>query len=290
MSASTMERLRENLWEAYVYRFVSARPTTSEEKQAAALHVLQLHREIYAKAKVSEDKERKLKVLGSLNVVWQLLSHEAGSWVLDAIGDIVPDVSDRQVMLLALLKFQEPLGPETHRPALDPLSLLIPRALATELSDAIEALSKGETTPLLTPRYSARHGNAWTRDRMRLRALEHVAFLEGQGFATGIARARVSAAMRKVSPETLRDWRKRECRQTIPDLDECLQSATAAGRLATRLCDDPEFGSRAGESIDSGHMHLLNELLKSEPLPQFGRRYTEMFGGRHFSSPPSGGK
>jgi len=163
---------------------------------------------------------------------------------------------------------------------------VLPRSLYLELRDGIDALAEGETTPLLQAQLSRRHGATWSRDQMRLRALEHVHFLVGQGVAKGKARKRVSAAMGNVSVETLRDWEERECPRVILGLDAKLNDAWGAGALLAKFRDDPEYAAREGEKeFWAYELSLAEKLSKEEPLAALGKRYAAQFGSHHRSRP-----
>jgi hypothetical protein len=130
-------------------------------------------------------------------LAWQVLTRELASWLVDTcplsgLDDRYPPPNgretapERQRWLHTLMLFQAP--GERYQ---GPVALVLPWPLYRELRDGIDALADGETIPLLQPRASRRHGAAWSRDQMRLRALEHVHFLVGQGVSKGKARCSI---------------------------------------------------------------------------------------------------
>ena len=113
---------------------------------------------------------------------------------------------------------------------------------------------------------------------MRQRALEHVAFLMGQGVGKGKAHERVGAAI-KVNTETIRTWERTERDQMLPDFN--LERAERAGELSIKLADDPDFVKiGSGDSLD-GYVYEKYLSLKKEPLPEFGRRFVQNYGVRY---------
>jgi hypothetical protein len=266
----------------------------SEKRQRSALKVLTNCRAQFEEFKASGDKDGMRETCSRAMFAWQVFAHEM-AWLLDASSlwhwdseERYPLVwteqgaVERQQLLHSLMLFQHILAYEED---LDPVALLLPRSLFLELRDAIEALTKGETLSLLRPRASRRHGPAWSWDKMRLRALEHVHFLVGQGVAIGDARDQVSAAMKNVSAQTLRDWQERECPRLIPQLGERLQQAHIAGEVFARVCVDNTYGEREGEI--GYESWVIQGLVLDEDLESFGKRYAAQFGSRHWSRPQS---
>lgn len=278
MSYPSSEELRQNLWEVYVFSVVEKKPATSDERQQAAIRALHIERERFDKARAINDVVELSDSLSRAKLIWQLLGQEIGSDLLttsafDAIVKVPFEKTSRHQLLL-YLAVQEDLGPPTHRRSLDPVSVLLPRALMVELRQALEALEQGETLPLLEPVPTDGRGKAWSSDEMQARALEHVEFLVGQGIQKQIAQANVSRAL-SVSPQTLRKWKVDAT---------CLEAARRAGALNSRLRNDPDFGSRPGETIESADLHLNEALSIGEGLNAFGARYKSAFGTRHWSS------
>jgi len=163
--------------------------------------------------------------------------------------------------------------PPTHRPAIDPVPVLLPRRLFICLKDALEALDKGEVHSVFQPTAEGRHGEPWTWDKMRARAVEHVVFLHGQGVQLRIARQRVGTAM-KVSPETLRQWERDQ------SLGANVETARKAGAYKARLDANPKHYEDDGQSVDA-HVLALFIAFRDEPLAAFGERYRQRFGTRH---------
>lgn len=277
----TDEELRQNLWETYVFPAVQTKPVTSEERQQAAIRAIHIERERFDSARVTNDVVELSDSLERAKLIWQLLGLEIGfdlltTSMLDLIVK-VPFQKTHRHQLLSYLAIQENLGPPTHRRGMDAVSVLLPRSLAIELRHALEALEQGETLPLLEPVPTEGRAKAWSSYNMQVRALEHVEFMIGQGTQKQIALANVSRAL-NVSVETLRKW----------NVDEaCLEAARRAGALNGRLRNDPDFGSRPGETIESADLHLNEVLSIGEGLNAFGERYKSAFGTRHWSSSSS---
>jgi hypothetical protein len=211
-------------------------------------------------------------------MIWQLLSLEVGDWIVDdrpwMLG-IQPDVAEPSRNTLRWnLEGQSEGGPHPHRPAVDPVPVLLPRRLLIELRTALAALDEGETHDIVRPAVTGRHDDAWTWDQMRATALEHVAFLHGQGLTKQIARQRVAARM-DIPPNSLRDWER------TPQLMLNYATAFDAGNLKTILDDNPKHAEGDGKTVDSGALARLHQFRSDPPLADFGQTYKERFGRRH---------
>ena len=98
--------------------------------------------------------------------------------------------------------------PPAARDGRDILLIPIPSALASDTSRALEALEYGEAQPIVAPRVTGKHGEAYTWADGRLRAVEFVRYLFGMGYQLGKARERVATAL-SVGVETIRrDWER----------------------------------------------------------------------------------
>jgi hypothetical protein len=191
--------------------------------------------------------------------------------LLEHLGFPMERMEARGEMLAALHQQDAACSP-LHRSGLDPAVAILPRKLLKALVDALGALDVGEVLPLLAAAPAGKAKRAWSRSQMRLRALEHVAFLDGQGTKKLSARFAAAQALGDVSESTLRGWRA-GLRDLVPDLHTRLVRAKQAGELALVLQRDPTFGSRPGETIDANVYWLLIELRDIEPLAVFGKRY-----------------
>jgi hypothetical protein len=289
--------LREELWQAYLYKFMPSRPASNAERHHAALvRLAELQRET---AKAPDDIHAQYKIFQSAIVLTQLLVAEIGAPFLKLkMGSpflqpirvtSVPlaETADRiakqpsedpeaaRLLLLGLLDQQAHACPPTHRRALEPAVAIVPRKLLSALYNALAALDVGETAHFLTAAPTRRQ-RPWSFDQARLRALEHRAFLLGQG---RLKMKAINFEIHKttgVTENTLRGWRT-ELRFTVPDLDARLEAARMAGALAKKQERDPNFGSRPGETIDANVRYLTKELRDNEPLISFGARYRREF-------------
>jgi len=165
---------------------------------------------------------------------------------------------------------------DTEFSAFEIIPLLLPRRWFEHLQNGMKALHAGEVRPIFEPKKSQRHGARWTWDEARIRAVEHVEYLRGQGFTDKRARADVGAAM-KVAPATLRDWRV--------DFDDddwvgpvCLrrEEALAAGEIKRQL----DMGGTVDLAVTGPGLAFYKEVQK-EPLREFGNRYRTLYGRRH---------
>lgn len=269
-SAPSGDKLRQWLWEAHVYPHFKRRPQTLEEHEQAALHVIQMYRRASQR---TDDARRKRGIAAKAHFLWRLMMVELGAWLMDFGDGFMEETKDAplRLQLRALLRLQNQ-GPPTHLAGLDPVALLIPKKLRDALESAMEALDQGEVHDLVKPERTHRHGDGWTWDQMRVRALEHVAFLCGQGLKKLEAQKRVSLAMGMGSIDTLRSWEKRgsPLRETTHGLSEKLEIARQAGRLVVE-------GYRDDVEADAVVCRL--ELV-GEDLKAFGPRYNGQFGGR----------
>jgi hypothetical protein len=135
--------------------------------------------------------------------------------------------------------------------AIDPIAVFLPRHLLDELLDAFGALEWGEVRPMVTPTPTKQRGGLpWVKTRLRLRALELVAFLEGRGSSKGDAQECVADAI-GVSFDTLRSWEA--ILKQHPHYNHLIQFAWGAGR-ADETEDDPV---------------ILQTLSEMEPLEEF---------------------
>lgn len=279
MKPPSNEQMVDALWAAYVKPHVD--PTLYEgDRTAAAVAAL-------AKLKAEIDTggfaERVINS-GPATMVWMLLSLEVAGW-LPVVNlwnhEHIDDKTDRD-RIVDLLKKSENAAPPTHRSAVDPVSILLPRSVFETLLNALQALDKGEVQNVLKPVIDKRR-EAWNWDRARLRAVQHVLRLAGEGVDKGIARRRVSAALGPVNEETLRAWEKDFRKNGADELDNAYQ----AGALSAAIRDDPSAWS-IDKPADAHAVALMHEF-RDEPLFEFGKRYTGAFGDRH-RSPVNGGK
>lgn len=183
---------------------------------------------------------------------------------------------DRAALSLVLQLYGRAV-PDAHRSAIDPECILLPKWLAHRLGNALAALDEGEVHGLVRPTKGGRHDDAWSWDQMRACAVEHVAFLRGQGVNAGIARRRVAAAT-AVPEKTLRDWEGAE------KLSSGCEIAFDAGHMKNVFEDIPDYEG----VIDTAVLARLKRFESEPSLGDFGREYRERFGHRHNRDPGAG--
>jgi hypothetical protein len=272
---------RDELWDAYVHKVPEIDlPAGTQDRALQAVEMLRLLHSVYNDAFDANDVDLAMHTAARGRVVWQLLTYEFGDWLLDGP---LPNISVAQpeewegferVALQYILRIHEELGPHPHRPALDPVSVQIPRWLLQKLAGALEALGDGEVQDMVRPTVAGRHGNAWSWDRMRSGALEHVAFLQGQGQTKKVAQQRVAARM-GIPPTTLRDWERDD------GLRNGCEAAYEAGKLKIIFEDDPKYAESDGRSVDSSALARLVKFRSEPSLADFAAAYREKFGRRH---------
>lgn len=131
-------------------------------------------------------------------------------------------------------------------------SNLFPTLAAKSLADALLALELGEVQPILAPKMTGKHGNAFTLWHHRLDAVCRWRYLVGQGVRSGVALARVADAF-GCAAATVRSWEGRLPKELGSKLVECsLDRAQRAGELAAKISSLPE-----DEPIDgmAAHFH-----------------------------------
>lgn len=272
------EKLIDSLWTSYI---TDVAPDPTATRAAQAVEVLDLCHEVYKAALAQGDEDRASLSLQRGRAAWALLANEKAYWLLGLPGlnrdpkDPTSWLGLERVALTTEIELSDLLFPPPHRPAIDPVPLLLPRWLFERLRDALSALAEGEVQDIFRPALHGRHDDAWSWDVMRRRAIEHIGFLHGTGVTLQMARQRVAAAM-KVSPDTLRDW------STETGNKERLQIAKQAGEYQLQLIADPEFGKDGSVPIDA-HVLALFISIEKDPLADFGKSYHERFGRRHHS-------
>ena len=112
---------------------------------------------------------------------------------------------------------------------------------------------------------------------MRHRALEHIAFLVGQGVGKGKAQKRVGDLMGGVSVNTLKGWEK----NAGIDARYQIGLAEKAGKLSLLLAGNPDYAKiGSGNAIDGYEAAKLQDLTEEDPSA-FGAKYSEKHGHRH---------
>lgn len=109
----------------------------------------------------------------------------------------------------AYLQDKAPGGPIQNRHILTEVTArvaLLPAALRNELSEALHAVDFGETRGLFSPP-KGQHKNAYTKWRLRLRAVEHAYFLSGKGETQETAFEQVAEAY-GVTADAVDSWNR----------------------------------------------------------------------------------
>lgn len=267
------QQLRDWLWEDIVFPDDAPGRPDRTGRHSSALVMLQALKKIATEA---DDEKVRLVCVERALMIWQMLGAETMQWVFDCLSS--KNAEDQSILRFWMHVQTATVGPITHRSALDPVALLLPRDLAEKLHEAMQALRSGEIRPIIEPAATERDHGAWSQDQMRMRAVEHVHFLHGQGVALGIARSRVGAHMKNVAKDTLRKWETDECPVNIFNCADRISTAAGAGRLqAKKLSGTPT------PVVDGKESFMLEELTKRDPLAAFGERYHSTFGSRHMS-------
>ncbi|WP_267428623.1 hypothetical protein [Methylobacterium sp. GC_Met_2] len=266
----------DELWDSYLP--TSADEGANESRSIRAIEAIASARGDWEAARAQHDIVGAIVATSRARMLWQLLSIEIGGWIAE--DDVGNTALERASLLGSRFELKGNLtshseaGPHPHRPAVDPVPVLLPRWVLTELRTALAALDEGETHDIVRPIATGRHGNAWSQDQMRAGALEHVAFLHGQGQTKKIAQQRVAAQM-NVPATTLRDWER-----DILLRGGC-EAAFEAGKLKIIFDDNPNYAEGDGKSVDSSALARLVQFRSGPSLADFGKAYREKFGDRH---------
>lgn len=273
----TREQALDDLWVSYVKPRCDPQ-LFATDRRAAALQALDR-----LKIEASADLSTKMQAISPALVIWNLLAVDVASWFPECWAWMHRwgQKGERAELMTA---FQEidVAAPPTHRFAIDPAAVILPRHLLVSLLNALEALGEGEVLSLLQSKIDKRR-NAWTWDRARSLAVQRILFLEGEGVEKGIARRRVATAMGTVNEETLRAW-ERDLRH---DAEHSFNIAIRAGELSAALRDDPAAWS-PDKPADAEVVAIMQQM-QTESLSTFGQWYRDAFGERH-RTPVNGGK
>jgi hypothetical protein len=281
----TNTELRENLWESYFKRSGCPVPPDDLTRHLGAIEQLHSIRDILVNNAVTQEQHRMSGIAMALEV-WSLLAAEIGAWIFEEIektGWPLPESDDPATIERAKLRYmlglQEAVGSPLHRRSLDPATFFLPRWQALKLMEALAALDQGEVRPLFERTETGRHDDPYSWDDMRQRALEHIAFLVGQGVGKGIAQRRVGTHMGGVSVNTLKDWEKSA--NIRPEVRRQIELANRAGQLFVVLSSNPDYAKiGSGNTMDCYEAAKLEDLTK-EDLSAFGAKYSEKHRRRH---------
>lgn len=274
---------RDELWNDVILETArKAGIATDGSRLEVAAKVLELRRAEYDEALKSVDPEvpggdfEVRTALQKARLTWQLMTVEAHSWLSESSpGDslypqdlLQPDV---QGVSLECLSQYLATGSVLHEKGIDPVPVLLPRWVAQAVLDGFCGLAHGETQPIFQAAPSTKKGDAYTWDKMRLRAVQHVAFLSGTGSTKKSARERVELATR-IKSGTLRDLETDLKKDPWCKLQ--LDWAKKAGELSRLLERNPSYANSDGNTVD-GHVYALLLDLQHEPIGEFGQKYRD---------------
>lgn len=260
------------LWSRAVFPFLK-REATEFNKLDTAFESLEKLREHF---NVSSKNDEKLELLQQALLIVQLISRDHFGWIVDAIEAVrdaevdyanVVNIDARQHLVQAMYLVDE-AAESIFRDELWPAIVPMSKDVFLQLKQGMEALEKGEVRDIVRPSSVARRGPAWSLDRARVRAVQHVLFIHGQGSTKNRARQRVSAAMTNVGSETLRAWEERDF-QSLAD-KHAFRQAEAAGRMAVKIADANE---RLTLELHEADVYRLMQSLQGENLGAFGKSY-----------------
>ncbi|QND58228.1 hypothetical protein [Mesorhizobium huakuii] len=212
------KKLSDLTWKLIADRAGLALPKSAAGRHRMALKAIDIHSAIYREGVQKDDRKVQVVALANSRFVARVLMDEILGWSLDA--PYLPSAHDNEAwghprtLLLSLIELAEGFSPIEHQATLS-VPLMLPVPLMNTLRDSLEALDQGEVHQLVMPKSDGRH-DAWTWDRMRLRAVQHVEFLHGQGIGIGKAREKVQketgiaiGTLVKLSQEFNKDETKR---------------------------------------------------------------------------------
>lgn len=292
--------LAERAWKSLVTdkrKEAECDPRLPQELLAIAL-VLKCKAE-YIAAVADRDFEKAVSALYSARRTWQFACVDIAGWLVD----IWPPIGGAQERLQVRddwagdeqralsMSIQHQIGRDMagildgeYDTLIDPVPIVIPRWLIESLMDALQALPYGEVRQIVKPSSSGRHGEAWTLNKMRLRALEHVAFMCARGGSNKIDAQRRVAKVMNISVRTLQDW-DNELSSEIMN-QQRVQSARMAGELQQQIDDDPSLSE---EDLSSYHEYRVLLSFRHEPLKAFGEKYRlNPYSKRHYQAPTTG--
>lgn len=279
------EALREKLWKALVYSGTCEPPMDLLERSVDALAAIEFLREQNEEYEhLFEEQDATDANLAALAggqkralAIWALFTADVMSWATeDSPSDYleVPEEHEVRYEIMWQIAMALTLVPPTHTEHFTRVPLYLRPETARQLLHAFQALGVGETLPMFGASVTRRHGKPWTEDQLRLRAVEHVAFLRGQGITKSMAQRRVFHAT-DIPPTTLQSWEKRDLPRHVVNLVRHLEIAQGAGAIYAGRQADKDYGRREGDILDSTALAFL-KTIEDEPLIAFGIRYRDM--------------
>ena len=131
------EELLSALWEAYV--FSDCPDPDRSDRQKAAVDALRKCHETYREAEVNDaDFADSWNTHGRANAIWTILATDMADWLVGMpgkIGRLRSELYRKEGAERAALidHLRESAIPPTHRPAIDPVPVLLPRWLFLRL-------------------------------------------------------------------------------------------------------------------------------------------------------------
>jgi hypothetical protein len=158
-------------------------------------------------------------------------------------------------------------------------SQTIPVDLWCTVRDALQALSLGEIQPFARAEVTGRHHRPFSLAKARLRAVEYMHFLIGQGRKRLVAEEIVAKAY-GVSVHTLTSWETRYLPETLgrKELARTVDGGRRAGEVHRILEADPDYANhRKGrtETLD-GTGWSVRRILLGKSLAEIGRDYQNL--------------
>lgn len=136
------------------------------------------------------------------------------------------------------------------------------------LQHSLRLLNAGEVDALATPPASKHQGRPYQLSNWKRIAIEHVCFLNGQGFKKIEAQKRVGGEIGQ-EVETLRTWEK-EARKDF-DGESRLRFALLAGKFDREIAADP-IGFRTSERDIEGHRGTSGAIMVAAVHSEIAKR------------------
>ncbi|MCJ2043063.1 hypothetical protein MKK58_00640 [Methylobacterium sp. J-078] len=272
---------REELWNDVVLQAArEAGIATDAPRLEIAAKLLEIQRAEYEDAlkridhDVPGDEFKVQLVLGKSRLTWQVMMLEAYGWFAESSPgeSLYPQEllqNDVQGVARECFGYQLAASGILHHKGIDPVALMLPRWVAQAIADGFDGLAQGQTLPIFQAAPSTKKGDAYTWDKMRLRAVQHVAFLVGSGSTKKSAQNRVELAT-KIKAGTLRDWETDLKKGYLEKFQ--IEWARKAGELSVILEYNPKYAEADGNTIDV-NVHAILLETQREPLSTFGLRY-----------------
>lgn len=244
--------------------------------------------------------DKEIKAISALRTAGDLIDHLAG-WAIDHFAGEVLSVQELETknQVTEAHIFDENLHEENgqfydwsdpianRRIAAKVIRELLFSRFGAPLSEALKALELGETMPILKGRtFTGRKALAYSIDKSRLKALEHIAYHKGinAGYITPIKA--VVAEHFGISISAIANWKKR--------LPNSLGEAVVNGALDRAKTHGEDVSKKriAFASTPSDDQEVLDFMLgwyqeefNDEALRRDGRRYRYLLAQRPANTP-----